>query len=216
MLDVEGFILVGGASSRMGRDKSQLMLGRQTTVEHIADALSDVATRIRLVGALAGGRYDRNQIESVPDLADSWGPLGGIQAALHAADAEWCVMIACDLPFITGGLLRRLFELGSNQAEGFAAVVPIQADEFPQPLCALYQRLPCLNAADESIRNGEHSPRALLDKVKTRYVPFAEIADLAGASNFFFNINTPESYERAQKMCQNPEPSSPLPLEEVG
>ena len=51
MLDVEGFILVGGASSRMGRDKSQLMLGRQTTVEHIADALSDVATRIRLVGA---------------------------------------------------------------------------------------------------------------------------------------------------------------------
>ena len=198
MLDVEGFILVGGASSRMGRDKSRLMLGGQTTVELIAEAMAEVATRIRLVGE----QDDRNRFESVPDLAESWGPLGGIHAALHAAEVEWCIAIACDLPFVSGGLLRRLFELRSNKTESFDAVVPIQADDYPQPLCAVYRRLPCLDAADQSIRNGEHSPRALLDRVKTRYVPFAEIADLPGASNFFFNINTPENYERAQQLCQ--------------
>jgi molybdenum cofactor guanylyltransferase len=202
MLDVEGFILVGGASSRMGRDKSRLMLGGQTAVERIAEAISDVATRVRLVGGLFSIQGDRNLFESVPDLADSWGPLGGIQAALHAAEAEWCVVIACDLPFVSGGLLRRLFEVGSRKTESFDAVVPIQADGYPQPLCAAYRRLPCLDAADQSIRNGEHSPRALLDKVKTRYVPFAEISDLAGARDFFFNINTPENYERAQQLCQ--------------
>jgi len=49
MLDVEGFILVGGASSRMGRDKSRLMLGGQTTVELIAEAMANVASRVRLV-----------------------------------------------------------------------------------------------------------------------------------------------------------------------
>lgn len=199
MLDVEGFILVGGASSRMGRDKSRLMLGSQTTVERIAEAMSEVATRIQLVG----GRDDQNRFESVPDMADSWGPLGGIQAALHAAEAAWCMVIACDLPFVSGGLLRRLLELRSNKTEDFDAVVPIQADEYPQPLCAVYQRLPCLDAADQSIGKGDHSPRALLDRVNTRYVPFARIADLSGASNFFFNINTPENYERAQSLCQN-------------
>jgi molybdopterin-guanine dinucleotide biosynthesis protein A len=203
MLDVEGFILVGGASSRMGRDKSRLMLGSQTTVERIAEAMAEVATRARLVGRLVGGHDDENLFESVPDLADSWGPLGGIQAALHAAEAEWCLMIACDLPFVSTGLLRRLLELRSNKTGSFDAVVPIQADDYPQPLCAAYRRLPCLDAADQSIRKREHSPRALLDKVNTRYVPFAEISDLTGASNFFFNINTPENYERAQQLCQN-------------
>lgn len=198
MLDVEGFILVGGASSRMGRDKSRLMLGSQTTVERIAEAISDVAPRVRLVG----GRDDQNQFASVPDLTESWGPLGGIQAALHAAEAEWCIVIACDLPFVSSGLLRRLLELGSNTSESFDAVVPVQADDYPQPLCAAYRRLPCLDAAKQSISSGEHSPRALLDRVKTRYVPFAEIADLTGASNFFFNINTPENYERARQLWQ--------------
>ena len=212
MLDVEGFILVGGASSRMGRDKSRLMLGGQTTVERIAEAMADVATRIRLVGGLVGEQDARNRFQSVPDLTESWGPLGGIHAALYAAEAEWCIAIACDLPFVSGGLLRRLFELRSNKTENFDAVVPIQADDYPQPLCGMYRRLPCLDAADQSVRNGEHSPRALLDRVKTRYVPFAEIADLTGASNFFFNINTPENYERAQQLCQ----SSAPPLGEVG
>ena len=205
MLDVEGFILVGGASSRMGRDKSRLVLGSQTTVDLIAEAMATVATRVRLVGGLVGEQGDRNRFQSVPDLADSWGPLGGIHAALHAAEAEWCIAIACDLPFVSDGLLGRLFELRLNKTESFDAVVPIQADDYPQPLCAVYRRLPCLDAADHSIRNGEHSPRALLDRVKTRYVPFAEISDLTGASNFFFNINTPENYERAQQLCQYPE-----------
>ena len=202
MLDVEGFILVGGASSRMGRDKSRLMLGSQTTVERIAEVMADVVTGVRLIGSLVGGGDEGNRFDSVPDLLESWGPLGGIQAALHAAAAEWCIVIACDLPFVSDGLLRRLLELRSNGADTFDAVVPIQADDYPQPLCALYRRVSCLDAADQSIRNGEHSPRALLDRVKTRYVPFTEIADLAGASNFFFNINTPENYERAQEMCQ--------------
>jgi molybdopterin-guanine dinucleotide biosynthesis protein A len=202
MLDVEGFILVGGASSRMGRDKSRLMLDGRTTVERIAEAMADVAARVRLAGGLTGGQDEGNRFESVPDLAESWGPLGGIHAALDAAEAEWCIVVACDLPFVSGGLLRRLFELRSSETESFDAVVPVQADEYPQPLCAVYRRLACLDAADQSIRNGEHSPRALLDRVKTRYVPFAEISDLAGASNFFFNINTPENYERAQQLCQ--------------
>ncbi len=198
MLDVEGFILVGGASSRMGRDKSELMLGPKTTVQRIAEALSEVANRVRLVG----GRDDRNQFETIADLADSWGPLGGIQAALHAAEAEWCIAVACDLPFISGGLLRRLLDLRSNQHGCADAVVPVQADDYPQPLCALYRRLPCLHAADVSITNGEHSPRALLDKVKPRYVSFAEISDLPGAEHFFFNVNTPDSYEHALRLCQ--------------
>src|ERR1043166_1468819 len=51
MLDVEAFILVGGASSRMGADKSQLILGAETTVARLRKQLGSVASQIRLVGA---------------------------------------------------------------------------------------------------------------------------------------------------------------------
>lgn len=201
MLDVEGFILVGGASSRMGTDKSHLVLGGQTTVERIAAAMSSITLRVQLVGA----RAKQTPYPNVADLAESWGPLGGIQAALHAATADWSIVVACDLPFITPELLQRLLGFLSKDSETFDAVVPIQADNYPQPLCAVYRRVPCISAADQAIANDEHSPRALLDKVRARFVPFGEFSDLPGSANFFFNVNTPENYNLAKRLCQNRE-----------
>jgi molybdopterin-guanine dinucleotide biosynthesis protein A len=53
------------------------------------------------------------------------------------------------------------------------------------------------------IAGGEHTPRALLANVKTRWVQPEELNDLPGAENFFFNMNTPEDYEQAKQICQN-------------
>jgi molybdopterin-guanine dinucleotide biosynthesis protein A len=116
------------------------------------------------------------------------------------------LVVACDLPFVTTDLLQRLLDLGIDAD----ATVPIQVDGHPQPLCAVYRRPPCLAAADQSIANGEHSPRALLDKVTTRYVPFAEISDLAQAEFFFFNVNTPGDRRQAEKIAAG------LPLPKSG
>jgi len=44
MLDVEGFILVGGASSRMGKDKASLVFHGQTAIELIAEQLSSITS----------------------------------------------------------------------------------------------------------------------------------------------------------------------------
>lgn len=192
MLDVEGFILVGGASSRMGRDKSRLVLGEQTVVERITRSLSQVTANVRLVGSRMDG------FSSVADVHPHWGPLGGIHAALLAATTDWSLVVACDLPFVTAELFDRLTQFCNESNE---AVVPVQADLRPQPLCALYRRS-CLTAAEESIAKGEHSPRALLDKVATRYVEFSELSDLAAAEHFFLNVNTLENYELAVKLAQ--------------
>lgn len=51
MNEIEGFILLGGASSRMGTDKARLNLDGKQLVERIADALSHIATGISVVGA---------------------------------------------------------------------------------------------------------------------------------------------------------------------
>jgi molybdopterin-guanine dinucleotide biosynthesis protein A len=184
----------------MGADKSQLVIDGKTTVSLITEALRPVTSKVTMVGAPADATS--SSLASIPDLQERWGPLGGIQAALNACKTEYCLVVACDLPLLTSELFVHLSQLANEKDEDFAAVVPLQSDDRPQPLCAVYKRLPCLAAAEQSIAVGEHTPRALLDKVKTLYVHFSEFANLPGAEHFFLNLNRPEDYERAKEIAR--------------
>jgi molybdopterin-guanine dinucleotide biosynthesis protein A len=194
MFDVQGFILVGGASTRMGRDKSQLLFGDRTSAELIAAELRSVSRSITTVGGQTQGL---SALRNIPDLRRDWGPLAGIEAALQEATSECCLMVACDFPFVTRNLFERLLEFMADDTD---AIVPLQSDGRPQPLCAAYRVASCLSAAENAILAGKHSPRDLLERVRTRYLPFTELSRLERAEHFFFNVNTPESYLRAQQI----------------
>lgn len=194
MLDVEGFILVGGASRRMGSDKAELLIGGRTSLERVAGALSAAASSVALVGARR--EYDGVTLRNVPDVHEEWGALGGIHAALTAAEKDWALIVACDLPFVTSELFARLKSLISESTD---AIVPIQPDARPQPLCALYRRESCCPEAEKLIALGEHTPRALLANVRARHVEFDKVKDLPGADNFFLNLNTPSDFRQAQE-----------------
>src|SRR5438128_7655604 len=167
MFDVKAFFLVGGASSRMGTDKAELLFGGQTAVERLARELAAVTSKISLVGShsekLPLG------LKSTGDVHQRWGALGGIHAALVAGKAGWALVVACDLPFISRDLMLRLTEFAQTE-QSIDAVVPIQADGRLQPLCALYRREPCRKEAERLIAAGEHTPRALLAAVNTRRI----------------------------------------------
>ena len=197
MFDVQGFILVGGASRRMGQDKAQLRLGSETMLERIADRLSAATTSVTLVGSPQA--YEGHFLPNVPDIHENWGALGGIHAALSAAKTDWIIAIACDLPFVTRDLFERLKRFADDS---FDAIAPLQPDGRPQPVCALYRRNTCLPEIEKLVSAGEHTPRALLSNVSTRYVAFAELSDLPGAENFFLNLNTPEDFERAKWLAE--------------
>jgi molybdopterin-guanine dinucleotide biosynthesis protein A len=191
MFDVQGFILVGGGSSRMGQDKAQLRFGERTSVELIATALQAVTQSVTTVGWADQASVD---LPNIPDLRPGWGPIAGIEAALRQAGSSYALVVACDFPFVTGDLFERLLSF-TDQSD---AIVPLQDDDRPQPLCAVYCVETCRPAAEAAIVAGGHSPRALLDRVHARYLPFSLLSDLSGSSNFFFNLNTPENYEQAQ------------------
>ena len=182
---IEAFILAGGASSRMGTDKSQLLLENQTFVERIGATLLTVTDTIRLVGG-----SDNFKLPVVADVYPQWGALGGLHAALSACRREWAIVVACDLPFVTPELFRTLASLSAEHD----ALVPIQPDGRPQPLAALYRTDPCAERATELIEADRRRPLDLLQSVRTRWVEFAEISNLAQAERFFVNINTPNDY----------------------
>jgi molybdenum cofactor guanylyltransferase len=181
----------------MGQDKAQLRLGPETMVERIAAQLSPVTSSVTLVGSARA--YVGYALPTVPDVYEKWGALGGIHAALSAANTDWIIVTACDLPFVTRDLFERLESLADESVD---AIVPMQADGRPQPVCALYYREACLPEIERLVSAGEHTPRALLANVRTRYVHFPELGDLLGAENFFLNLNTPEDFERAKWLAE--------------
>jgi molybdopterin-guanine dinucleotide biosynthesis protein A len=185
---MEAFILAGGASRRMGTDKSQLPIGRQTFADRIAETLSKVADSVTLVGGQSNSR-----LPTVPDVYPQWGALGGLHAALAACKSDWAIVVACDLPFVTS----ELFSVLARMRLDHDAVVPIQQDGRPQPLAALYRVNPCRQRASELIEAGRRRPLDLLEAVNTRWVEFDELTNLAQAERFFVNINTPSDYDEA-------------------
>lgn len=187
MEQIAAFILAGGASSRMGTDKSQLRLEQQTFTQRIAETLLQLTDSVFIVGRDS----DESSLRSVADVYPKWGALGGIHAALAACTREWAIVVACDLPFVTSELFSYLAE----QRMDHDAVVPIQEDGRPQPLAALYRVDPCLRQATDLIEAGRRRPLDLLNAVKTRWVAFDELRNFARAHSFFVNINTPEDYD---------------------
>ncbi len=191
--DIEGFILAGGASSRMGRDKAHLTIEGRSFVERIALAMSGLTPRTSVVSLKKdAGAWN---LPIVPDVHVGRGALGGIHAALAHASASWTLIVSCDLPFVTGELFQFL---AACRREEFDAIAPLQDDGRPQPLCALYRTMPCLALTESLLQADELRPRALLQQVRTRWIEFSELTNLSGAERFFLNVNTPEDYERAR------------------
>jgi molybdopterin-guanine dinucleotide biosynthesis protein A len=194
MKSIDGFILAGGESRRMGTDKSRLTIAGQSFVQRIAEELCEFTASVTVIGNNSASLPNELPVNLslVADVFPGWGALGGVHAALSACSAEWALVVACDFPFVTRKLFKRLASL----REDFEAVAPVQSDLIPQPLCALYRVIPCLAHAEQMIKSGERKPIALLQSVNTRWVNFNEISDLEDAARFFENINTPDDYAR--------------------
>src|SRR5690242_1592766 len=88
-------ILAGGLSSRMGRDKSRLKLGSLSMLGHIRRLGKDLGMPVRVIKR---------------DIVPRCGPLGGIYTGLHTSRADKVLFVACDMPFLSAGLLESLCE----------------------------------------------------------------------------------------------------------
>ena len=83
---VAGFVLVGGRSLRMGRDKARLPINSHLLVEDVAAKVGFVSQSVALVGELQ--HYRDVPFDFVNDLRPSLGPLAGIEAALASGRVD--------------------------------------------------------------------------------------------------------------------------------
>lgn len=205
---LDGYILAGGASSRMGVNKSDLLLGGEPLLSHAVNTMSEFADTVTVVGERGKTIFPADQsVRFVSDVeileqtvARQRAPIFGLHTALSVAITEWIAVLAVDLPFVSSEMLSRL---ASFRGDKLDAVVPVQPDGRLQPLCAVYRRDICLESVRMALETGELSLHKLVGGVRVRRVEPRELADLPGADSFFFNINTPDDLETAAKLAES-------------
>jgi molybdopterin-guanine dinucleotide biosynthesis protein A len=190
----------------MGRDKALLRVGERTLVERIAHEVKLAAGSVTLIGP--PDRYRSLGIPVTGDLVEGCGPLGGLYTALSITQADWNLLVACDLPEIGFVLLEQL--LHAAERCGRPALIPATNDGLSsaqrsgardrgarsepaprcalQPLCAVYHRslLPEVKAAIDHKIFKMHD---FVSRIEAARWP-------APDASVFANINTPAEWAK--------------------
>jgi molybdopterin-guanine dinucleotide biosynthesis protein A len=148
-------LLTGGASQRMGRDKSGLIIGGVTLAERTAQLLLGVVEMAIEVGpgvsGLAWTREDPSGEGPLVAIAE------GRRALRERGHEGAALVVACDLPLLSARLLTLLCDW-----EAPGSVVPIVRG-MPQPLCAKWGPGD-LDRASALVNSGVRSLRHLMSE----------------------------------------------------
>lgn len=186
LYSIPAYILCGGKSSRMKRDKGLVTFDGMTFTGHIINTLRKVTDEIYLV--TANENYREFGLPIIADQYEDKGPLGGIHAALNHTESSRVLILSCDVPLITKPVLNQI--LKSVYANP-AAQIHFAKDEAKwHPLIGCYSR--SLVQKSEVALQSNHLK--LMDFVKNQDYQEVGIAD----SKSLNNINTPEALAQAE------------------
>jgi molybdopterin-guanine dinucleotide biosynthesis protein A len=189
-----GFVLVGGQSRRMGRDKALLEIQGKPIFLRVAELVQPHVKECMVLGPPE--RYARFGIPVVEDQYPAMGPLGALCTGLKISPCDWNLFFACDLPHLSPRVVARLLER-VNQASA-EAVVPRVRDRW-QPLCAAYHRS-CLPAMEAVIHRGQDlSLIGLLPLLRVDVLLPNPSDDLGAWEEMFANVNTASEWEKDQR-----------------
>lgn len=180
---MKGLVLVGGKSTRMGTDKSQLDYFGKPQKQHVKELLEKNNLKTYL-----SVQKDAGKGNEIHDAFLNLGPFGGICSAFQKdPNSAWLVM-ATDVPFVDDKLIKLLLEK-RNPAK-VATAIKGKGKGFVEPLITIYEpkAYPILL---QYLAQGYSCPRKTLINSDVEII---EVDD-----DLIRNINTPEEYKQATK-----------------
>ena len=173
----------------MGADKAQQTVAGTPMAVLAGRALLAAATPVFAVGPDPG--------LGLPEISDDGvGPLGALLSGLRHLAGEGLsrpvLVVACDLPFVTTGLLE-VVSSGLGDAD---AAVPVSGGRL-QPLAACYSPR-ILPVAAELAAAGHRSMKALLEVIDVRPITESEWRSTA-PPHALTDVDTPEELDAANR-----------------
>ncbi len=204
-LPVHGFVLAGGKSSRMGRDKALLPFRGRPMVEIAVEKLRGFCAAV----SIAANREDLSRFAPVaPEARVECGPAAGIEAGLMACTQPWAMFVPVDVPLVPGELLRRWAEAAIARPN--VGVSYLVADGREQPTFCVF-RAECFSGVREAVEAGERRVRNLFWALEQseRMLWVCEAVEVAGdllsldypylhVANWFLNVNSPDELSNAE------------------
>lgn len=182
-------VLAGGAATRFP-GKLRADAGGVTLLERVVRNVAPAATELIVaagadVDAELGSRFG---LRFVADRVAGHGPLGGLLSTLPQFHARWVFAVAGDAPFVDAAVITTLLR---ERRDGDEAIVPAHGSgdrRRTEPLAALYEREAFLREGQAVFDLGRGALKAVLERLRVRYVEFA------AGERLFANINTAADY----------------------
>jgi molybdopterin-guanine dinucleotide biosynthesis protein A len=186
-----GFVVAGGQSRRMGRDKALLPWNGGTLLDHAVTRLRAVCREVRVLSG-ADRRYaDRGLPVDVDPITDG-GPLAGLATALAVAAPRSVLLLGVDIPFVTVPLLALI----RDALTGWDAAVPVLAPGA-EPLCAAYAST-CAASVQAALASGERKMTSFWPRVRVRSLGEDDLAPFGPSARVFRNLNDSSEYDAAR------------------
>lgn len=198
-MTIAAVILAGGRSSRMGGgDKGLLDLAGMPVIAHVIRRLTPQCADIAVNANGAPDRFGQFGLPVIADVLEGFaGPLAGVHAGLvwaETQDATHLVTIAADTPFFPSDLVERLV----TGAPGNAIAVAASGGRW-HPTFALWP-VATLPTLTKYLKAGGRRVVSFIEEQPHPVVEFAMMQLTGGATDPFFNINTPDDLAEAHRL----------------
>ena len=187
---LNGLVLAGGKSLRMGNPKDKINWHGKEQRYHAADLLAPFCDEVFISCRQDQLENFNTDYKAIPDTFQNMGPFGGLLSAFHFQQDKAWLIIACDLPLLEKNSIDFLIQF--RDPEKVATAYESPSDGLPEPLIAIWEPksypllLQLLSTGNSSLR------KALINSdVK---ILKAENPD------FLMNVNTPEYLEKAKEI----------------
>lgn len=194
-LNIRGFVLAGGKSSRMGQNKALLCLEKKPLVLRAAEILQPFVEGVTVLGQ--PDLYGKLWPSVVADMWPDQGPFAAVCTGLNFSHAEWNIFIASDLPLLS----RRFIELLIRRIRMTEcdAVVPYLGNKW-HTLSAAYHAH-CKPAFSIGIEDGQRSIIRMLPKIRVDVITRNDLVGAGLRGVEFANMNTPEDWEKIKVLA---------------
>ena len=189
---ITGVILAGGKSSRMGQNKALMSLGGKRLVDRVVEVMRNMFDALLMVTNTPDVYADLG-LPMAPDVWPDKGSLGGVYSAIYRVATPYCLVVACDMPFLQAAGLRYLI----TQMANYDVVVPDVLGEL-QTLHAIYSKA-CLQPIERRLETNRLRIVGFFPDVRVRTVTASELEPYDPELLAFQNLNTPEEFQAAEQ-----------------
>lgn len=194
-MDAAMIILAGGRNSRMKREKAFLAVADRPMIETIIASAKGYVSEI-IVVTNRPEAYEYLDVIVTTDIIPRQGPLSGIHAGLLKTSASCGFVVACDMPFISMDLARKMWQ----QLDAYDVVVPSMGGGL-QPLHAIYSKN-CAPVIERHLLKNVKKVVDVYQDLKVKVIEEEQLTQWGVDARVFFNVNTPDELNIAKSVAK--------------